>query len=137
MLPPGPATELIAPIYGQAPCFTVISSTTGGACSGLDTYAGQHIRIVKLVWGILIMTSILQPAAEALSSSSSAATLDQDSADDYPKIGVSTCGDPAEEGCHIIMVPPPRLEALLRTASTDIPPSENQKRPMLRRPMIE
>jgi hypothetical protein len=29
---------------------------------------------------------------------------DQDLADDYPEIGESTCGDPAEEGCLIVMV---------------------------------
>jgi hypothetical protein len=62
MLPPGPAPERLAPAYGQAPCFLVISSTTGGACSSLDPYAGQHIRTVKLVQGIPIVTSILQPS---------------------------------------------------------------------------
>jgi hypothetical protein len=62
MLPPGPAPECLAPTYGQAPCFLVISSTTGGACSGLNPYAGQHIHTVKLVQGIPIVTSILQPS---------------------------------------------------------------------------
>jgi hypothetical protein len=52
------------------------------------------------------VTSILQPLARASSLSSSAATPDQDSADDYPKIGESTHGDPAEEGCLIVMVAP-------------------------------
>jgi hypothetical protein len=84
--------------------FLAISSTTGGTCSGLDPYAGLHIHTIKLVQGIPIMTSILQPSAGALSSFSSAASLDQDSANDYPEIEENTCGDPAEEGRLIIMV---------------------------------
>jgi hypothetical protein len=108
MLPPGPAPERLMLIYGQAPCFSTITSTIGSAYSGMDPYAGLHICTVKLVRGILIVTSILQPSAVALSSSSSVATLDQDSADNYTEIGGSTCGDPAEEGRLIIMVAPAR-----------------------------
>jgi hypothetical protein len=52
------------------------------------------------------MTSILQPSAGASSSSSSAVTPDQDSADDYSEIRESTCGDPIEEGHLIVMVAP-------------------------------
>jgi hypothetical protein len=104
LLPTGLAPERLAPVYGQAPCFPAISSTIGGACSGLNPYAGQHIRTVKLVRGISIVTSILQPSAGASSSSSSAVTPDQDSADDYPEIRECTCGDPTEEGRLIVMV---------------------------------
>jgi hypothetical protein len=86
MLPLGSAPERLTPIYGQAPCFSAISTTTGSACSGLYPYARLHIRTVKLVRGIPIVTSILQPSAAASSSSSSAAFADQDSANDYPEI---------------------------------------------------
>jgi hypothetical protein len=106
MLPPGPAPERLTPAYRQAPCFPVISSTIGGAYSGLDPYAGQHIRTVKLIRGILDVTSILQPSARASSSSSSAAPPDQDSIDDYPEIRGSTYEDPTKEGRLIIMVAP-------------------------------
>jgi hypothetical protein len=106
MLPPGPAPEHLTSIYGQAPYFLVISSTTGSVCSGLDLCAGLHIRTVKLVWGIPIVMSILQPSARASSSSSSTASHEQDSADDYPEIKERTCGDPIEEGRLIIMVAP-------------------------------
>jgi hypothetical protein len=61
MLPLGLAVERLTPVYGQVPCFLTISFTTGGACSGSDPYAGQHINTVKLVRGIPIVTSILQP----------------------------------------------------------------------------
>jgi hypothetical protein len=108
MLPPGPAPESLVPVYGQAPCFSAISSTTGGACSGLDPYAGLPIHTVKLVQGIPIVTSILQLPTGASSSSSSATSPDQDSADDYAEMGESTCGDPAEEGRLIVMVAPTR-----------------------------
>jgi hypothetical protein len=43
------------PEHGHAPCLSVISSTTSVAYSGLDHYAGQHIRTVKLVRGISIV----------------------------------------------------------------------------------
>jgi hypothetical protein len=87
MLPPGLAPEHLTSVYGQALYFAAISSTTGDVCSGLDPYVGLHIRTVKLVRGILIMASILQPTAGALSLSSSASSLDQDSTNDYPEIG--------------------------------------------------
>jgi hypothetical protein len=106
MLPPGPAPECLLLIYGQAPCFPAISSTSDGVCSSLDPYTGLHICTVKLVRGISIMTSIIQPSAGASSSSSSTASLDQDLADDYPEIGGSTCGDSIEEGRLIVMVAP-------------------------------
>jgi hypothetical protein len=104
MLPPGPGSERLAPVYGQAPCFPTISSITDGAFSGLNPYVGQHIRTIKLVWGIPIVTSILQPSSGASSSSCSTACPDQDSADNYLKIGGSTCEDPAEEARLIVMV---------------------------------
>jgi hypothetical protein len=103
----GPAPERLAPTYGQAPCFPIISSTTGGVYSGLDPYTWQHIRIVKLVQGILIVTSILQPSTETSNSSSSATSPNNDSADDYPEIGGSTYEDPVEESRLIVMVAPP------------------------------
>jgi hypothetical protein len=104
MLPPGSTLERLTSVYGQSPYFSTISSTIGGACSGLDSYAGLYIHTVKLIWGIPIVTSIFQPSAGASSSSLSTASPNQDSADDYPEIGGSTCGDPVEEGCLIIMV---------------------------------
>jgi hypothetical protein len=106
MLPPGPAPERLAPVYGQAPYFLVISSTTGSACSGLDPYVGLHILTVKLIRGISTVTSILQPSAGASSSSLSSASPEEDSSDDYPEIGGSTCGDSIEKGRLIVMVAP-------------------------------
>jgi hypothetical protein len=92
------------PVPGQAPCFLATSSTSGGACSDLDPYAWHYIYTAKLVRGISIMTSILRPSARASSSSSSVASPDQDSSDDYPEIGTSTCGDSIGEGRLIFMV---------------------------------
>jgi hypothetical protein len=108
MLPPASAPERLTPVYGQAPYFSVISSTIGGAYSGMDPYTGLHIHTIKLIQGILIVMSILQPSAGASSSSSSAASPDQDSANDYPEIRGSTCGDSAKEGRLIVMVAPAR-----------------------------
>jgi hypothetical protein len=97
MLPPGPAPEHLA----LAPSFA-----PGSSCSGSDPCAGLNIRTAKLVRGISVMTSILWLLVRTLSSSSSASTPDQDSSDDYLKIGTSAYGEPAEGGHLILMVAP-------------------------------
>jgi hypothetical protein len=104
MLPPGSAPECLTPVYGQAPYLLAISSTSGDTCSGLDPYTGPYICTVKLVRGIPIVTPILQSLAGASISSSSIAIPDQDSVDNYPEIGKSTCWYSTEEGHLIIMV---------------------------------
>jgi hypothetical protein len=87
MLPPGLALEHLA---------LTPSSVLGGSCSGLDHCAGLYIHTAKLVRGIPVVMSILRPLAGASSSSSSPSTPDQNSSDDYPEIGTSSCGEPAE-----------------------------------------
>jgi hypothetical protein len=104
---PGSAPECLMSVYRQAVCLLAISSISDGTCSGLTSYGGSYIRTAKLIRGILIVTSILQPSVEASSSSSSTTSPDQDSADDYPEIGGSTYWDSTEEGRLIIMVAPP------------------------------
>jgi hypothetical protein len=123
MLSPGPAPEHLAPEYGQTPCFLADSSTTSGACSGLDPYAGQHIRIVKLVWGIPIVMSMLQPSTGASSSSSSPATPDQNSANDYPEIRKVPVGTPPKRVTSSLWWP--WLEGIRRIVPADIPPLED------------
>jgi hypothetical protein len=78
MLPLGPAPEHLALVHGQDLCRLANSSTSGGACIGLDSCAWLYIRTAKLIQGLLVVTSILRPFAGASSSSSSAASLDQD-----------------------------------------------------------
>jgi hypothetical protein len=104
MLPLGPALERRMLIDGQAPWSLTTSSISGGAYSGLDCFAGLYLRTAKIIRGILIVTCTLQPLAGASSLSSSVASPDQDSSDDYPKIGISHCGDSVGEGCLIFMV---------------------------------
>jgi hypothetical protein len=106
MLPPGPAPERHAPTDGQVPWSLTTSTTSGGACSGLDSFIWLYICTAKIVQGISVVTSTLRPLAGALSSSSSATSLDQDSSDDYPEIGISACGDSTGEGHLIFMVAP-------------------------------
>jgi hypothetical protein len=106
MLPPGPAPECLASVYGHDPYHPTTSSTSGGACAGLDYCAGLYICTAKLVWGSPAVASILRLSAGASSSSSSAASPDQDSFDDYPKIETSTCRDSTGEGHLIFMVAP-------------------------------
>jgi hypothetical protein len=134
MLPQGPAPERLTLAYGQAPWSPVTSSTSCGACLGLDPFAGCYIRTAKLVLGIPVVTSILWPSAGALSSSSSVASPDQDSSDDYPEIGMSTCGDSAREGCFIFMVAPNGDPFTI--APADIPPLGDRRRSMPERPML-
>jgi hypothetical protein len=97
MLPLGPAPEYptLAP-----------SSTSGGACSGLDPFAGLYIRTAKVVRGIPIMTSTLRPFTGAPSSSSSASSPRRVSSDNYPEIGVSAYGKSVDDSRLILMVAP-------------------------------
>jgi hypothetical protein len=74
------------------------SSASGRSCSGSDPGAGSYICTSKIIWGIPVVTSMLQPLAGASSSSSAASTPDPDSSDDYPEIGVSACGEPVKGG---------------------------------------
>jgi hypothetical protein len=71
----------------------------------LDFFDEPYIRTVKLVRGISVVTTILRPCAGA-SSSSSALSSDQGSSEDYPEIGVSTCGSSADISRLICMVAP-------------------------------
>jgi hypothetical protein len=59
ILPLGSAPKRLTLVYGQTPCFSSVSSTSGGACSGLDLYAESYILTAKLVRGIPVMMYIL------------------------------------------------------------------------------
>jgi hypothetical protein len=106
ILPLGPAPKRRMPADGQVPSSLTTSSISGGACSGLDPFTGLYIRTTKIIWGILIVMSILRPLAGASTSSSSVVSLDPDSSDDYPEFGISACGNSAREGLLIFMVAP-------------------------------
>jgi hypothetical protein len=95
MLPPGETTE-----------HTAHSSASSGTQADSNFFDGLYIRTVKLVRGIPIVTTILRPCAGASSSSSSALSSDQGSSEDYPEIGVSTCGSSADISRLIFMVAP-------------------------------
>jgi hypothetical protein len=95
MLPPGEATEHTAP-----------SSASSGTQADSDFFDGMYIHMVKPVRGIPVVTTILRSCAGASSSSSSALSSDQGSAEDCPKIGVSTCGSSADISRLIFMVAP-------------------------------
>jgi hypothetical protein len=75
MLPLGTALEHLA---------LTPSSTSSGTCLDFDPFTGLYIRTVKLVQGILIVTSILRPFGGASSSSSSASSPNRDSSNDSP-----------------------------------------------------
>jgi hypothetical protein len=95
ILPSGEATEHTAP-----------SSASSETQSDSDLFDGPYIRTVKLVRGIPVVTAILRPCAGASSSSPSAMSSDQVSSEDYPEIGVSTCGSSADISRLIFMVAP-------------------------------
>jgi hypothetical protein len=62
--------------------------------------------MAKLVRGVPVVTTILRPCTGASSSSSSALSTDQGSSEDYPEIGVSTCGSSTDISRLIFMVAP-------------------------------
>jgi hypothetical protein len=93
MLPPGEATEHTAP-----------SSASSETLADSDLFDGSYIHMVKLVRGIPVVPTILRPCTGASSSFSSALSSDQGSSEDYPEIGVSTCGSSADISRLIYMV---------------------------------
>jgi hypothetical protein len=100
----GSTPKLLVPVYGQVAYLLVSPSTSGGACSGLTPYAGSYHCATKTTQGIPIGAPIFQPSVGTSSSSTSAAYLDQDSTEGYPKIRGSTCWNSTDEGHLIIMV---------------------------------
>jgi hypothetical protein len=107
----GPAPSHLSPVYGKAPYYSSdpsTSSTSGGTCSGLNTYARPYYLSSMTSQGYPIGTPIFQPSAGTSSSSSSGASLDQDSIEDYPEIVGSVCWNPAVETRRINMVGPVR-----------------------------
>jgi hypothetical protein len=81
MLPPG----LVPEHTTSAP-----SSTSDGACTGLDPFARLYICTVKLIQGIPIVMSTLWLFIGALNSSSSILSPNWDSSDDCLEIRNST-----------------------------------------------
>jgi hypothetical protein len=47
LLTRGPPPKHLALVYGQAPYLLASTSTSGGACSGLNPYAGLYHRATK------------------------------------------------------------------------------------------
>jgi hypothetical protein len=101
-----PTPKHLVPVYGQAPYLSANSFISGGACSGLNPYAGSYHLTARTSQGLPIGAPIFQPPAGTSSSSPSGASPDRDSTDNYLEIGGSTCWNPAEEGHLIIMVAP-------------------------------
>jgi hypothetical protein len=62
MLPPGPAPEHLA---------LASLAASGRSCSGSNPCVGSYIQTTKIIWGILVVTSILRPFVGASSSSTS------------------------------------------------------------------
>jgi hypothetical protein len=106
MLPLETALECLVLVHGPNPCSPANSSTSDDVGSGSDPCARLFLCTVEIIQGISIVTSILQPSAGVSSSSSSVATPEQDSADDYPEIGGSACWNYSKEGRLICMVAP-------------------------------
>jgi hypothetical protein len=95
MLPPGEVIEHTAP-----------SSASSETQADSDLFDGSYIRMIKLVRGIPVVTTILRPCAGASSSSSSALSSDQGPSEDYPEIGASTYESSADISRLICMVAP-------------------------------
>jgi hypothetical protein len=106
LLTRGPPPKHPVLVYGQAPYLLASSPTSGGVGSGPNSYVGPYHHIAKTTQGIPIGAPIFHPLAGTSSSSTSAASLDQDSTNDYPKIRGSTCWNSTDDGRLISMVAP-------------------------------
>jgi hypothetical protein len=119
MLLPGSAPEHPAPASSSASDISYVGS---------DRCAGNYIRIVKIIRGISVVTSILQPLAGASSSSTSASTPYSDSSDDYPEIGGQRVRGTCERRSFYLWWP--RMVIGQTTSPADIPPLGDQRQPM-------
>jgi hypothetical protein len=72
LLTEGPTPKHLAPVYEQASYIPASSSTSGGACSDLNPYAGPYNHVAKTIQGIPIGAPIFQPPVGTSSSSTSA-----------------------------------------------------------------
>jgi hypothetical protein len=103
LLTRGPAPRHPLPVYGQAPYLSDNPSTSGKACSGLNTYVGPYFLTIMTSQGFPIGTPIFQRSTRT-TRPSSGMSLDQDSIEDYPKIGGSAYWNPVvEDRCINIM----------------------------------
>jgi hypothetical protein len=84
LLTRGPTPIHPASVYGKAPNYLADPSTSGGAYSGLNPHAGLYHLSAMTSQGCLIGKTIFQYSTGTSSSSSSGATPDQDSIEDYP-----------------------------------------------------
>jgi hypothetical protein len=114
LLTQGLVPKHLASVYGISPYYLADPSTPGGACLGLNPHARPYYPSVMTSQGRSIRKTILQPLARASSSSSSRATPDRDSVEDYLEIGGSACWNHAIKARRINMVGPAR--AILRIA---------------------
>jgi hypothetical protein len=120
-----PAPKHLALVYGQVPYLSASSSTSGGACSGLNSYAGSYHHIAKTTQGLPIGAHIFQPLAGISGSSTSGASPDLDSMTITPRSGVAPVGTPQKRVASSSWWPWP--EHLRRIAPSSIPPSGDRK----------
>jgi hypothetical protein len=103
-------------------------STSNEGRSGLNPHVGPYYLSAMTSQGYPIRKTILQLSAGASSSSSSGATPDWDSAEDYPKIGDNACWNPAIKAHRISMVGLARGNS--QNISSKYPTIGDLKRPM-------
>jgi hypothetical protein len=103
LLTRGPTPRHHVPVYGTAPYHPADPSTSVGACSGLNPHAGQYYLSVMTSQGHQIGKTIFQTSTGTSSSSSSGATPDWHSIEDYPEIRDSAYWNPAIEARRISM----------------------------------
>jgi hypothetical protein len=106
LLTRGSVPRHLAPIYGKAPYYPVDPSTSGRACSILNPYVGSYYLSSMTSQGFLIETPIFQPLVGTSRSSSSKASPNRDSIEDYPEIRGTIYWNPTVENRRINMVAP-------------------------------
>jgi hypothetical protein len=112
LLTQNPEPTHLSSVYRNAPYYLVdpsTSSTLGGAYSSLNPWARSHYLSSMMSQEYPTRTSIFQPSAGTSSSSSSGASPDRDSIEDYPEIGDSVYWNSTIEAHRISMVGPVRV----------------------------
>jgi hypothetical protein len=135
LLTPRPAPERLISVYGQALYLSAILSTTGGAYSGLNPYAGPYIHTVRFVQGSLVGHLSSSHRLEHRALPHRQRSLIKTQLMTTPRSGEVPLGTLLRRATLSSWWP--RLEHLLTTAPADIPPLGGQKRPMPGRPMMK
>jgi hypothetical protein len=134
LLAKGPAPKHLVPVYGQAPYLSASSSISCGVCSDLNPHARPYYRAAMPSQGFSIGRISPSPRlGQRAHHHHQEQFLIWTPLTIALRLGATTTGIPLSRVALLVWWP----QLHLGTVLADTPPSEGQKRPMLRHLMME